>query len=250
MSDKKIKEEKKDLQTIDMSMFNGLPTGFEDTCSDTYQIARLKILQDLSPEYKKGANHIEGAETGLFCNSTTKQLYKEINIIVLKVMHNLLAWKPERQGLAGIYAKEEEDKIIYRKDGLKKFDKEGNSIVDTISFFCINADKPLDIFIFPLSIAHFKYAQKFSSRLKNLEANNKPLPSFAGVWNITTVEDSNKKGTWFTIGVTPTFKRFITSDEFNSFVKPALEMLKKAKVDFSQFEDESVTVAEDEAKAY
>lgn len=236
---KNLMEKKEKNEVVDTSMFEHVPTGFEETNSETFKTPFLKIIQDLSPERKKSKlDYLEEAEVGMFCNSATKQLYESINIIVLKVSHNLIVWKPGRGGLAGVFDKDQESSIVVKKDGFKKkFDKDGNAVLDTISFYCINVDDPEDIFIFPLSKSSFKYASKFSTKLRMLKANGKRLGvSFAGIWSISTVEDSNDQGSWYTMGDTPTFQRFISADEFKKIVKPALELLKTAETDFNNSE--------------
>lgn len=236
-------QKRKEQKLINPSLFEGQQTGFEETYQETFKTPFLKILQALSPEcVKSSSEYMEKAEPGFYCNSATKQLYKDINIIVLKVAHNLIAWRPNRGGFAGIYNKSEEDNIVKVIDGLEKQDAEGNDIVDTVSFFCVNIDDPSDLFIFPLSKASFKHATKFATRLRMLKINGKPVnAAFAGIWNIKTVEEKNEKGSWFTLGGTPEFVRFITEEEYNNIVIPALEILKKAKTDYSQMENKSDT---------
>jgi hypothetical protein len=237
---------KKEQTDLDASMFDGLSTGFEETYAETFKTPFLKILQQLSPELKKtGEAYLEGAEIGLFCNTATKQLYNEVNIIVLKVEHVLVGWKPNRGGFVGSWPKDDEGKIVHMIDGVKKTDKEGNEINDTLNFYCINAEDPTDLFIISLSTASLKHGRTFAHRLRSLKANGKSLSvSYAGVWNIKTVEESNDKGDWFTIGNTPKFDRFITKEELEQVVKPALELLKKAETDYSQMNEKEVTEEE------
>jgi len=228
-------------ELVESGLFEGTDTGFEGTSSDTFKTPFMKILQALSPELKKSdAKRIEGAEQGHFCNSATNDLYESINIIVLKVEHSLVVWKPERGGFVGRFPKTSEEDLVTVRDGAKKFDAEGNSVVDTIEFFCVNADDPSDLFILPMSTASVKHGKSFATRLRLLKAGGKPVNvSWAGVWNIRTVEESNDKGSWFTIGSTPDFVRFVTLEEKNNIILPAKEMLKTAETDYSTIESVS-----------
>jgi hypothetical protein len=245
MSNQELKTKEK-IDLVDQSMFTGQTTGFEETNNETFKTPFLKVLQTLSPEIKKKSeNFIEGAEEGMFFNTATLKPYSELNIVVLKVVHNLVVWRPNRGGFVGVFDKSQELKLVYRKEGAKKWDKDENIINDTISFFCLNADKPSEIFVFPMSNASIKHAKSFSTRLRMLEANGKPLGvSFAGIWNIKTVLEENDKGSWYDVGNTPTFKRFITKEEFESYVKPALELLKKAETDYSEMESKTENVVD------
>ena len=220
-------------------LFDGASSGFEGTSPETFKTPFLKILQAMSPELKKtDSKYIPGAEQGDFCNSATQELYKELNVVVLKVEHVLIAWRPQRGGFVGRYTKDMEDKVVATKEGVKKWDTEGNEVIDTIEFYCMNADNPMDIFIFPMSTASLKYAKSFATRLRMLTVDGTPVKvSWAGVWNIKTTEDHNDLGSWYTLGLTPDFVRIITVEEKNNFITPAKEMLEKAETDYSVVDD-------------
>jgi hypothetical protein len=238
MSDKELMN-KQSTDVVGEGTFDGYKTGFEETCSDTFKTPFLKILQAMSPECKKGGvDYIEGAEQGLFCNTASKKVMEELDIIVLKIQHNLVVWKPERGGFVGVFDKAMENEIVVRQEGMKKYDKEGNEVCDTISLFCINANDYSDICVYPMSNASMKHAKTFATRMRQLKLNNNKLAgvTFAGVWNIKTVLEENNKGSWYSIGGTPSFKRFITKDEFENLVKPSLEKIEKAETDYSQME--------------
>lgn len=221
--------------SVDLTMFEGQDTGFEGTDATTFKTPFLKVLQSLSPELKKtDPKYIPEAEAGLFCNSASQELYTNLNVIVVKVEHSLIVWGANRGGFVGRFPKGREEELVASKEGLKKWDIDGNEIVDTIEFFCINADNPSDIFVFPLSTTSLKHAKSFATRLRMLKADGKPVyVSWAGVWNIQTVEESNDKGSWYTLGNTPSFVRFVTKDEIDSFILPTKEMLKTAEADYS-----------------
>ena len=226
---------KENNELVDVSMFKGAPSGFEGVDASTFKTPFVKILQSLSPELKKSdPNHIPEAEAGLFCNTATQELYNEINVIIIRVDHSLVVWRPERGGFVGHFPKSQEADLVVRKEGPKKWDAEGNDVNDTVEFFCVNADNPSDVFIMPMSTTAFKYARSFATRLRMLKSGGKAVNvSWAGVWNIKTSEDSNDKGSWYTIGNTPEFVRFITKEEKEGVVIPASEIFTKAETDYS-----------------
>lgn len=237
-------QKKESGELVDVSMFEGVSSGFEGTDSTTFKTPFVKILQALSPELKKSdSKYLSEAEPGLFCNSATQELYQSIDIIVLKVEHSLLSWKPNRGGFVGRHSKSMEESIIGKRDGLQKWDTEGNEIMDTIEFFCLNHKDPTDMFILSLSAASFKHARTFATRLRMLKANGKPVNvSWAGIWRISTVEETNEKGSWFTIGSTPEFIRFITKEEKEFFVLPAKEFLKNSETDYTIIESSDASI--------
>jgi hypothetical protein len=233
-----VKKEQNEI--VDVSIFEGEVTGFEGTNASTFKTPFLKVLQAQSPELSRNnSKFIPNAQIGQFCNSASQELYNELEIIVLKVEHSLLVWKPNRGGFVGRYSHNEEKNIVSRKDGVKKWDIDGNEVVDTIEFFCVNIHDPSDIFIFPLSKASLKHANSFASRLRLLKANGKQVKvSWAGIWKISTMEEINEKGSWLTLGNTPSFIRFITAEDKENIITPTLDMLKTAETDYSVVEGE------------
>jgi hypothetical protein len=237
----KSKEQQNELEVreenalTEFASFEG-DSGFEEVSASTFKTPFVKILQALSPEVNtRNQAHVEGAEIGKFFNTATYECYDDLNVVVLKVVHSLVVWRPSRGGFVGRYAKHEEDKIVARQDGLKKWDKDGNDIVDSIEFFCMRIEDPSDIFIFTCSTAAFKHARSWATRLRMLKVNGKNVGvTWAGVWNVKTVEESNDKGDWFTIGGTPTFVRTITMSEKTDCVDPARELLKNARVEYKE----------------
>ena len=106
-----------------------------------------------------------------------------------------------------------------------------------MEFYCLDAKNPGNVFILPLSTTSLKYAKNLATRMRMLRVNGKAAPvTWAGVWRIKTVEETNEKGSWFTIGSTPEFIRVITMAEKNELVTPAKEMLKRADVDYKSLE--------------
>lgn len=224
--------------SVDASMFEGASSGFEGVTNETFKTPFLKILQALSPELKsKDPKYIPGAQQGMFCNSATQQLYTEISVVVLKVEHSIITWKPNRGGFVDRRNKSLENTIVSQKEGIQKWDANGNTVMDTIEFFCMNAEDPSEVFILSLSAASFKHARTFATRLRMLKADGKLVNvSWAGVWKISTVEESNEKGSWYTLGNTPEFVRFITKEEKDNFIIPAKNMLEAAEVDYHTIE--------------
>lgn len=249
MSENEItKKETNELANVDMKMFEGESTGFEGTSNETFKTPFMKLLQALSPELDESdPKYIPGAKAGLFCNSATQQLYDSLNIIVLKVEHSLIAWRPDRGGFAGRYNKAKEKEVVVRKEGVYKWDAEGNDVNDTIELFCMNADDPADLFILSLSTASFKHGRTFATKLRHLKVNGKPVNvSWAGVWKVTLVKESNDKGSWYTIGSTPTFVRFITLEEKEELIVPARKMLDSAEVDYNTISSENEENSDEE----
>lgn len=249
MANEVAKKEKNEVaDPIDLSMFEGESSGFEGASDQTFKTPFMKVLQALSPELKRSdPKFIAQAQQGQFCNSATGQLYDSIEVVVLKLEHSLITWKPERGGFVGRTNKVMEKDIVAEQEGVRKWDKDGNNVMDTIEFFCLNINDPADIFILSLSAASFKHARTFATRLRLLKANGKMVNvTWAGVWKIGTVEESNEKGSWYTIGSTPEFVRFITKEEKENIVAPARKLLEVAEIDYSTIEAEHSESSQEE----
>jgi len=238
------KEEKNSLkiqqESLDVTLFQGQESGFEGTCGQTFKTPFLKILQALSPELKKSdPKYSSSSEQGQFFNTALGESYDSLDIVVLRVEHSLIVWKPDRKGFSGRFPKFKENEILARQEGLRKWTKEGDNVVDTIEFFCLDINNPSSVFLLSLSTTSLKYAKSFATRLRMLKSNGESVGvSWAGVWKIRTVEDFNDKGSWFTIGETPEFQRFVTKEEIEKYILPAKEMLKSAETDYTIVESE------------
>jgi hypothetical protein len=234
------KEEGKEL--VDMSMFSGVDSGFEGTSADTFKTPFLKVLQALSPELKKSdPSYVPEAQAGMFFNTATQLCHEKIEVIVLKIEHSILAWRPMRGGFVGRFSKAQESELVAKQVGVEKWDSDDNELMDSIEFFCLNAADPSEIFILPLSKASIKHGKAFATRLRMLKANGKPVNvSWAGVWELSVVEEKNDKGSWYTVGSSPTFKRFITKEERDNFVLPSKEMLRSAETDYKAMDSDAV----------
>jgi hypothetical protein len=232
--------EQKNNEVMDPAIFEGMDSGFEGTDASTFKTPFAKILQALSPEVDEDdPKYIPNSRVGDFCNSASQQLYKSIEVVVLKIEHSLIVWKPSRGGFVGRHPKVKEDEIVSVKEGLKKWDSEGNEVVDTIEFFCLNINDPMDIFIFPVFKASLKHGRNLATRLRVLKMDGNPVNvSWAGVWKISTVKESNDQGSWYTLGSTPEFLRFVTKEEVETMIKPAKEILSTAITDYSVIEGE------------
>ena len=235
---KEVSKKAQNTEVAEADLFTGSDSGFEGASSQTFKTPFLKVLQALSPELKKSdPKYSPDAEMGMLFNTATNETMENVEVIVLKVEHSLIIWKPERGGFVGRYPKSMEDEVVTKKDGVQKWDAEGNKVNDTIEFFCADVANPGSIFILSLSTASLKHAKSFATRLRMLRANGVPVNvSWAGVWKISTTEETNEKGSWYTIGSTPEFIRLITKEERDNIVFPAKEMLKNAEADYTVIE--------------
>lgn len=224
--------QKKGETAVGIFQGNG-PSGFEGTDAQTFKTPFVRILQALSDEVKKSKpSYVEGAEEGMFYNTATGEVTDSLDVIVLKIEDVLIAWKPDRGGFVGRYAKTEEKNIVDRIEGMKKWDEQGNEIMDTLEFYCATPEG--DIFILALSSSARKHGRSFATRLRMLKHEGKPVNvSWAAVWTLSTREETNDKGSWSTLA-SPVMDRIVTIDEIKNIIKPAISMLATAETDYNQ----------------
>lgn len=252
MSNEVEKKEKNEVMVGGEGLFSN--SGFEGTTNESYLIPMMRIVQALSDVKKKSKpDYNPDAVDGQFYNSALNELVDELNVRVIGIDHQIVAWTPRDSGgkFVGSWHKTEEDKLIDRQEGLKKWDKDGNILVETLMFTCMDADNPTNLFYFPLASTSLKYGKSWLSKMKAVKVNattmeldsknGKPgVASWAIVWNLKTVSESNDQGEWFVIGKTPTALRTFAKDEVEEITN-ALEMMKKSKVDYGTSEDHTAS---------
>jgi len=244
-----IKKKNREVATSNGTMDVFSNSGFEGTTSESFMIPMMKVVQALSPVKKKSdANYNPEAEDGNFYNSALNELYDTLRVRVLAIDHQLVVWRPREMGggFVGSFHKTEEPRIVTKRDGVKKWDKDGNEVMDTIMLTCMDADNPTNLFFFPLSSASLKSGKSWVSKMKAVKVDPKTMTlstkgkagvaSWAVVWEVSTVLDSNDKGEWYTIGNTPKAIEVFTPDEV-PLIQSALDMVTKAKLDYESMDD-------------
>lgn len=174
---------------------------------------RLKLLQDLSPETKKNeAKFIEGAEVGDMVEVLSSTVYKGDKGMLFIPVKNLIAYL-EWQGVgknsklinnygsdATLYLNSEND-----GKGNKLGTKPDSRIVKTYNFYGYVYDmaaKSVTTLVIPMSNSKSKIAKEFNTLIQmRTDKDGQPLPAFAGVYKLTSVAQTNEKGTYFNFKV-------------------------------------------------
>ena len=95
--------------------------GFEDTDADDYAIPFVAVLQKGSPQVDPddGA-YINGAKPGLFYNTVTGELFKDITVIPCARRREFVEWVPRDEG-GGLIGRHDPDSDVVlncKRDGL------------------------------------------------------------------------------------------------------------------------------------
>ena len=223
----------------------------------------IKIAQKATPEADElSPEYIEGLKQGMFFNTLTKEVYGDtFNAIVIGYKQSWLVYGPALGDFKGEYAPNSFETVgsEFAKDKADKLkDMDGNSVVPSMIFYVVNADKPEDgIAILSLTSGNIKHAQNWAfSIVHAVRANGKPAPIYGYVWKLKLEYNKKNDYTWFALGVenkTTIAKdmiddgkggkkpREITADIWTQFVKPARQFYLEGsiKADYKLLSDET-----------
>lgn len=222
---------------------------------------RIKLLQSGSPEIKKSnVKFVEGAEVGDLFEVMSKTVYKGsegILFVPVKTIINYIEW--EGEGLtsklvnnfgsdATFYTKQKNENKITDK-GKVMGSAPNRTIVKTLNFYGFVFDKQnntVSPVVIPFSGSKMKIARNLNSMiLSRKDQNGKSLPSFACVYSVKTVMESNEKGEWSNFDISPVGYTLAIPQVGKSIYNQAKELfniLKESSLNLAfKDEDESET---------
>ena len=169
----------------------------------------LKILGQLSPEVnKRDGKYVEGAEPGMIYNSVSGDLYdgaKGIDVIPAFYKLEYVEWKDRGEGAGGPVAVHDSSSDIMSQTKADANYKDrlpnGNYVEKTASHFVIiTGDSPTTALI-SMKSTQLKISRKWNSLMMGLKLQGKnglfTPPTYSHIYNLSTVQMSNDKGTWF-----------------------------------------------------
>ena len=192
---------------VDPSIFEGLPTGYENVTSKDLIIPRLVILQGLSPQLDKNKpEFIPGASSGDFCDVATGEVWKEgIKLLPCYYATVYLEWAPRASG-KGLVANHGTDaerahKHAQLNEEKRWVTKEGNIISETATFFVLNISAGGRRSFVPMVSTQLKNARQWmtiitNEKLKRKDGSVMQAPLFYRSWEAFSVGQSNAKGSW------------------------------------------------------
>lgn len=214
--------------------------GFEGMTAGDFPIPFIKLLTNGCPEVTKGREaFIEGAEAGMFMNTATRELYKELDVIPVKYEPMWTEWKPNR---GAFVARHEPNSIPVIGDpftGMKT--KDGNDVVDNMVFYVLIVGQlKKGLHVLSLRGSGIRHGKNWNRMIADLclpldpskpasatneygtKAKGKPCPFFGGVWKLTLHFNENSDGAWWTLGVGKdtkiAFVRYISKEDYEEYV--------------------------------
>ena len=168
----------------------------------------LKVLGQLSPECnKRDAKHVEGAEPGMIINTVTNEIYdgvKGIDVVPVHYKRQYIEWQDrgESQGAPVKIYEAGDDLPSTTRD---KFNKDrlanGNYLDNTASHFVLTLGDTPSTALISMKSTQLKVSRKWNSLMMGIKLQGKnglfTPPTYSHIYNLSTVQMSNDKGTWF-----------------------------------------------------
>ena len=195
----------------DFSGFAGV--GFKGLSKDDLAIPFLVILQSGSPQLKRSeGEYIPGAAEGMLYNSVTRELLDPVTqrILVVPCAYDrfFIEWRIRENGggFQGQHAVDEGQALLeksMRDDKNRDIIESGNQLNDTRTFYVLiynEEDGIVSPALITMTSTQIKKARQWlmQQNLLKLKGPNGAYtpPMFASKWRITTVPESNEKGSW------------------------------------------------------
>tara|TARA_B100000424_G_scaffold73149_2_gene54341 strand:+ start:1950 stop:2705 length:756 start_codon:yes stop_codon:yes gene_type:complete len=186
--------------------------GLEEVTSEDVQIPFLRVLQALSPQIKKSdPAYIKGSEQGGIFNTVTKKFWNgDDGVVVIPTyfQKKLLEFVPRSEGggFVGEINPKNLPKIV-KENGMEMLEN-GNELVRTAQHYVkiVHDDGTLENAIVDMKKTQLKKSREWVSIMgmfkypKEAGQNlvGKTMDSWYNMFRLTTVEESNDKGSWYT----------------------------------------------------
>ena len=200
------KKEKSDVALT--SMFEQDQAGGMDQMGQgDFAMPFLRVLGQLSPEVnERDAKYVEGAKAGMILNTVTKQAYdgvEGVNVIPCGYKREYVEWSDRGEGTSAPVAIHSVASGIINdatrgadyKDRLPN----GNYLENTASYFVMLDD--MSQALITMKSTQLKVSRSWNSMMNSIKLKGKngmfTPAAYSHVYNLSTVQQSNDKGTWF-----------------------------------------------------
>jgi len=171
-------------------------------------IPYINILQTTSPQLNPAkAEYVEGAKVGQFYNTVSQQVSESLNVIPVLYQLRYVEWKPRESGGgfveahdadSGILSKTKRDQMTF-KDVLEN----GNYIATTAYHYVLvqGTDGNWSQAVISMTSTQLKKSRRWNSLMLTQKVTGPSgsftPPTYAMIYKLTTVSESNDRGSWF-----------------------------------------------------
>ena len=180
--------------------------GAQNMSQEDLALPFLKILGQLSPEVNKmDGKYVKGAEPGKIINTVTNALYDSIDVIPCHYKRQYIEWQDRGTSTGAPVAIHEADSDIVSQTTRGKDYKDrlpnGNYLDNTANHFVIYLNTIPTSALISMKSTQLKVSRKWNSMMMGLKMQGKnglfTPPTYSHIYNLSTVQMSNDKGTWF-----------------------------------------------------
>ena len=180
--------------------------GAQNISQEDLALPFLKILGQLSPEVnKRDGKYVEGAEPGKIINTVTNELFDDIDVIPCHYKRQYIEWQDRGTSSGAPVAIHDADSDIVSQTTRGKDYKDrlanGNYLDNTASHFVLTLGDQPSTALISMKSTQLKVSRKWNSLMMGLKLQGKnglfTPPTYSHIYNLSTVQMSNDKGTWF-----------------------------------------------------
>ena len=180
--------------------------GAQNISQEDLALPFLKILGQLSPEVnKRDGKYVEGAEPGKIINTVTNELFDNVQVIPCHYKRQYIEWQDRGTSTGAPVAIHEADSDIVSQTTRGKDFKDrlpnGNYLDNTANHFVLVTGKNPQTALISMKSTQLKVSRKWNSIMMGLKMQGKnglfTPPTYSHIYNLSTVQMSNDKGTWF-----------------------------------------------------
>ena len=192
------------LATFDMEA--DAAQGAQNISQEDLALPFLKILGQLSPEVnKRDGKYVDGAEPGKIINTVTNELYDTLNVVPCHYKRQYIEWQDRGTSTGAPVAIHDADSDIVSQTTRDKSYKDrlpnGNYLDNTASHFVLTLGDTPSSALISMKSTQLKVSRKWNSLMMGLKLQGKnglfTPPTYSHIYNLSTVQMSNDKGTWF-----------------------------------------------------
>lgn len=199
------------------NLFSAAGAGMEGVSREDMLIARLGIIQQLSPQLNpRKPEYIEGAKVGMIFNTATNKLYPEgVHVVPVVYERRHIAWRRNRGGLAHDYGTD--DSILSKCREEPKQDRpdvkllitpDDNILTVTATWYILILDEQGMPAFIPMASSQWKPSRKWmtmatSERVNHPERGLFQPPLFYRTYRLGTALVSKGDDEWCQWTVTP-----------------------------------------------
>ena len=180
--------------------------GAQNISQEDLALPFLKILGQLSPEVnKRDGKYVEGAEPGKIINTVTNELFDEVQIVPCHYKRQYIEWQDRGTSSGAPVAIHSADSDIVSQTTRDKSYKDrlpnGNYLDNTASHFVLVLGNNPSTALISMKSTQLKVSRKWNSFMMGIKLQGKnglfTPPTYSHIYNLSTVQMSNDKGTWF-----------------------------------------------------